>query len=659
MILPVFPIKPGLVLALLLALTFVIYLPGLEGEFIFDDYENIVTNTNSHLADLSPASLQKVLGSGVSSSLGRPLAMLSFGLNTYFTGVDPFYFKLTNLVLHLCNGVALYFLAWQLARLRWDRVDTAPCTASTFALLVTAVWLLHPLNVSTVLYSVQRMTIMATLASICTLLLYCRFRLKDPASGGSALLRLLPMSLLLLLGVLSKETAALSIAMLLLLELYFIGPACPAPNQHQRLFMRASLVCFVLLPGLLAVAVLVSDPALLLGDYSTRDYSWQQRALTQPRVLWNYINWIALPDTRDLVFYHDNYRHSQGLLDPPATLLAILGLAVLAAVAWALRRRLPLVSFGIAFFFAGHLLESTVVDLELMFEHRNYLPSFGLLLALVSLLLAAPVKVLGREAKALLLVGLLVFNAHGTLVETRKWANAYGHLLFNANQNASSHRANYSLGFFYLGLAQEAPDNTTVLDAASAYFRNAATLDPHAIRGHTGLLLADSQNNKPIDQEVVDDLIERVGRVNLLDQGFAELSQLTECWYGGFCRFDKTVMAEIFSAMANNTNTPAIARQAMLEQIGSALIALYGATDDGTALLEMARGLRPDMTMIDTQLIRLALEQGKAQEAAEMIAEARGKPNAERFRAVLEELEQEARLLPQDADAAEADAGND
>lgn len=647
MILPALPPKPGLVLALLLALTFVIYLPGLGGEFIFDDYENIVTNENSHLADLSPASLLKVLGSGVSSSLGRPLAMLSFGLNTYFTGVDPFYFKLTNLVLHLFNGVALYFLARRLAELRWSQVVDAPCTASTFALLVTAIWLLHPLNVSTVMYAVQRMTIMAALASTCTLLLYCHYRLKDPASRFGALVRLLPLSMLTVLGVLSKETAALSIAMLLLLEFYFLVPANPAPNQYQQVFLRAALVCFVLLPGLLAVAVLLSDPALLLGDYSTRDYGWLQRALTQPRVLWNYIHWIALPDTRELVFYHDNYRHSQGLLAPPMTLLAILALTALGTVAWMLRKRLPLVSFGIAFFFAGHLLESTVVDLELMFEHRNYLPSFGLLLALVSLLLAAPVKVLSRQAKALLLGGLLVFHAHGTYVETGKWANAYAHLLFNANQNPGSHRANYSLGFFYLGLAQETPEKSVVLDAASAYFRNALTLDPHAIRGHTGLLLADSQNNKPLDPEVVDDLIERVSRVNFLDQGFAELSQLTECWYGNFCRFDKAVMAQIFSAMASNMNTPAIARQAMLEQIGSALIALYGATEDGIALLELAKALRPDMTMIDTQLIQLALEQGKAQEAFELISEARSKPNAERFSDALEALEQELRLAPQ------------
>lgn len=645
MILPTLPAKPGIVLALLLALTFVIYLPGLAGEFIFDDYENIVTNENAHLDDLSAASLQRVLGSGVASSLGRPMAMLSFGLNTYFTGTDPFYFKLTNLLLHLLNGIALFYLTRCLVQLRCAQAADARLPASAFALLVTALWLLHPLNVSTVLYTVQRMTMMAALASTCTLLLYCHFRLKDPTSRFSALVRLVPLSILLLLGVLSKESAVLSIAILLLLELYFLVPANPAPGQYQRLFLRAGLICFILIPGLLAVAILVSEPALLLGDYATRDYGWQQRALTQPRVLWNYIHWILLPDTRDLVFYHDNYRHSQGLLTPPTTLLALLALAALGILAWALRKRLPLVSFGIAFFFAGHLLESTVVDLELMFEHRNYLPSFGLLLALASLLLAVPVKVLGQQAKVLLLAGLLVFHAHGTYIETSKWANAYEHLLFNANQNAGSHRANYSMGFFYLGLATETPDKASVLDAASAYFRNATTLDPYAIRGHTGLLLADSQNSKQIDAELVDDLIARIARVNLMDQGFAELSQLTECWYGNFCRFDKAVMARIFSAMATSERTPAIARQAMLEQIGSALIALYGATEDGTALLDMARALRPEMTTIDTQLIQLALEQGKAQEALERLEAARSKPNADRFSAVLEELEQQARLV--------------
>lgn len=640
--LPTLPVKPGLVLALLLALTFAIYLPGLAGEFIFDDYENIASNQSSHLADLSAESIGRVLDSGVSSRLGRPLAMLSFGLNTYFTGLDPFYFKLTNLVLHLCNGAALYFLVKCLAQLRTDSSRPAPCSISTFALLVTALWLLHPLNVSTVLYAVQRMTMMAALASTCTLLLYCHFRLKDPRSISDTVLRLLSLSILVLLGVLSKENAVLSIAMLLLLERYFLAPANRAPNQYQQLFLRIGIVCFVLIPCVLALVVLIRDPAMLVGDYSTRDYSWQQRALTQTRVLWNYIHWIALPDTLDLTFYHDNYNYSRGLLTPPTTLLAGVTLVALGALAWAVRERLPFVSFGIAFFFAGHLLESTVIDLELMFEHRNYLPSFGLLLALVSLLLAAPAKLLGKPAKAALLSGLLVFHAHGASIEASKWSNAYAHLLFNANQNPGSHRANYAMGFFYLGLARETPHKASVLDAASAYFRNALPLDPHAIRGHTGLLLADSQNGKPADPVVVDALVERVGRINLLEQGFGELSQLTECWYGNFCRFDKGVMARIFSALARNENTPAIAREAMLEQLGSALIGIYGATEDGKALFEMARDLRPEMSIIDTQLIRVALAQKDPQQALDGIAEARRKPNADSFRQQLAELEQQA-----------------
>jgi hypothetical protein len=55
----------------------------------------------------------------------------------------------------------------------------------------------------------------------------------------------------------------------------------------------------------------------------------------------------------------------------------------LIALAWALRRRAPLISCGIFWFFVGHSMEATVVPLELMFEHRNYLPSFGIIVAVI------------------------------------------------------------------------------------------------------------------------------------------------------------------------------------------------------------------------------------------------------------------------------------
>ena len=90
-----------------------------------------------------------------SSSLGRPLAMLSFALNYYFTQFDTLYFKLTNLVIHLCNGALLYWLG---VRLLSKLLPPSGQNVSTqhqlrwFSLAIVALWLAHPLNLTSVLY---------------------------------------------------------------------------------------------------------------------------------------------------------------------------------------------------------------------------------------------------------------------------------------------------------------------------------------------------------------------------------------------------------------------------------------------------------------------------------------------------------------------------
>ncbi|MCG2634581.1 MAG: hypothetical protein J4A00_06630, partial [Gammaproteobacteria bacterium] len=81
--------------------------------------------------------------------------------------------------------------------------------------------------------------------------------------------------------------------------------------------------------------------------------------------------------------YHDDIPISQGIFEPVSTLPSILGLLIFLVTALSLRKRQPLIALGLFWFLGGHLLESTFIPLEIAHEHRNYLPSAGLLLALV------------------------------------------------------------------------------------------------------------------------------------------------------------------------------------------------------------------------------------------------------------------------------------
>jgi hypothetical protein len=113
-------------------------------------------------------------------------------------------------------------------------------------------------------------------------------------------------------------------------------------------------------------------------------------------------------------FYHDDMAVSKGLMTPVTTSGSILLLAALVALAVMLRRRQPVIALGILFFLVAHLMESTILPLDLMFEHRNYLASFGMLLALVALLAQ-----LIRQPRVLAAAGIVLLLSWSSLTVVR------------------------------------------------------------------------------------------------------------------------------------------------------------------------------------------------------------------------------------------------
>src|SRR5688572_8893172 len=92
-----------LVPAALLAAVALIYWPGLGGGFVFDDYPNIVDNVQLHVSGTSWHEWIAAMFSSTAGAVQRPLAMLTFALNHYFTGLDPRAMKLTNIAIHVLN----------------------------------------------------------------------------------------------------------------------------------------------------------------------------------------------------------------------------------------------------------------------------------------------------------------------------------------------------------------------------------------------------------------------------------------------------------------------------------------------------------------------------------------------------------------------------
>lgn len=356
-----------------------IYLPNLNGGFVFDDYPNFAANPDVKLTSLDVAGWLDVLFSGWSGPLGRPVAMLSFALNYYLGGLESFYFKFFNLGLHLLCGL----LCWRLALGLLRRVPNCTDSTARYAAAATAaIWLLHPMHLTVVLYTVQRMTSLSTLFCLAGMLCYLSGRERVVRQQPGAAWRIMvAFALFTPLAILSKENGALLPLYLLLIEVYFFraGNFGRLPGH----WLTGTFACTVLLPVLAAtVWVYWRWDTLHVGVYREYDHGPGSRLLTQTRVLWQYLQMIFLPASDWFTLHHDDIRISWNLWTPWTTLPATAGMVGLAIGAWLLRKRAQVASFGIALFLVGHLVESTVLPLEAVYEHRNYLPAFGLLLVL-------------------------------------------------------------------------------------------------------------------------------------------------------------------------------------------------------------------------------------------------------------------------------------
>ena len=371
--------RVAVILPAILILSSIAYAPGLTGGFAFDDYSTILQNPFVIDAEANIDSLADAAWSGgVAGKLRRPIPMLTFAFNAITSGSAPFSYKVTNLLIHLINGVLLFFLLKVLCK----RVHhgflaaQAKVDPSLVALAITSIWLLHPINLTTVLYVVQRMTSIATLFSLLALLAYCYGRERQIAGRSAAFLIYFITPLFITLAVFSKENAVLVPALIALIECCFYRFAANSA-KHRQLLISA----YVLFSGtvLLIFAYFVwTNPGWLAERYEYRSFSVTDRLMTESRVLWIYISMILVPRLPQFALYHDDIFLSQSVFEPLSTLFSLSALFLALVVAVLAFKKRPIVTFGILWFLVGHSLESSVIPLDIAHEHRNYLPSVGI-----------------------------------------------------------------------------------------------------------------------------------------------------------------------------------------------------------------------------------------------------------------------------------------
>lgn len=427
-----------LALGLLALTTGWVYAPGLHGSFLFDDFGSLPA-----LGAYGPvthwATFWRYITSGTADPTGRPLAMLTFLLDANNWPADPLPFKRTNLILHLLNGVLLYALLIRLSNLLSDNTHRVRLAA----VLGCALWLLHPLLVSTTLYIVQREAMLAATCAMSGLLLWLhgRQQLVDGRLKVGAMWSVVGLGGFTLLGTLAKANGTLLPAYALLIELIVLIPQRPMPAGAAQRSHQTVMVVFGVIPAVAVLGYVLWTGLHGLwagGPVGVRPWSIGQRLLTEPRVLIDYLELLWFPRPFSSGLFNDQYTASTSWLHPATTLPAMLVVFALIGGAWWQRRRRPALALAVLFYFVGQLLESSSIPLELYFEHRNYAPAL-LMFWPLGLWLADTRQL--RWVKIALMIALPLTLAGMTHARAEVWGNVRTQGLIWALINPASPRA--------------------------------------------------------------------------------------------------------------------------------------------------------------------------------------------------------------------------
>jgi hypothetical protein len=540
--------KPIFSYIFLLIITLLVYWPGLSGDFLFDDFPNIVTNSAIHAETLNLDTLQRAAKAYEPGTLiGRPLATISFAIDYSLGGKNPWGYKLVSLLVHLINVLLIFTLTRRLLAL--PRAGAPWSTAAAFTIAV--LWAVHPLQVSAVLYIVQRMETLALTFVLLALLAYLHGRLRQQNSKRGWPWLVASM-VLAGIGFLSKETAILFAAYTLALELTVLNFDAESRRTTGTLqwiygigvVLALALFTFLIFPK-------YADPTV----YSIRDFTLDERLLSQLRILSMYLGWMLLPRPNSLTFYYDDYPISHGWLDPATTLISGLFLLGLITTAWLMRKRMPLFALGIFWFFAAHLLTSTVFPLELVYEHRNYFALFGILLALADLVRRIPLND-HPALKPVVIGAIVVIFAFLTVIRSATWGDPFLLATDLVARNPLSTRASSDLATLYVGMSGSNPDSP-FFSMGQQEFERASRLPNASPLPEQGLILMAATTGQPIKEEWWDRLIDKLKTQPIGTQESLAVAGLLKQRYAGIELSDAR-LAEIYGTILSRGPQPPV-----------------------------------------------------------------------------------------------------
>lgn len=417
-----------------------LYLPGLKGGFLFDDLPNLGDMTAYGDARLWESGKQYIVN-GFAGPTGRPISLATFWLtaSSWVEG-NAFPFKLINLILHLGCGVLLFSVIQYILKL----YQYEEKKALFIAFFASSLWLVHPLFVSTTLYVVQRMTQLALFFNLLGILGYLYGRLQLEKDQYKAyIIMTLSVGLGTLIATFSKENGALLPLFILVIE--FCNPA----QIKKTHWVWRSIV--LVIPSILVLWLILKEFNFSDHPWPSRNFNQPERLMSEARIVSEYLFRIYVPQIEGQGLYQDGYVVSKSLFQPITTLYSIIFLLVLLITALVFRFKYPLYALSILFFFAAHLMESTLLGLELYFEHRNYAAAIFIFLPLGALLWGLRDCIQSKIITLIALV-IVVFFSIFTFQRAILWGDTQNLKNYWAQHNPNSPRAQIGYAQYLINL---------------------------------------------------------------------------------------------------------------------------------------------------------------------------------------------------------------
>jgi hypothetical protein len=460
-------------LLLLAAVALLIYSNTFHAPFIFDDESSITQNYT--IRNLSNFLYNHI---GYKSIPNRYIGYLTFALNYRFGGLNEVGYHVVNLAIHIANGLLVYALVRMTLRTPFfvqrstfdvknsdSAIHNSQFTIhNCLPLLAALLFVCHPIQTQAVTYIVQRLTSLATLFFLSSLVLHIRWRLSREDGHPFISWEVSPYWLLSLLSAIlamkTKEIAFTLPMIVLLYEFSFFGkPTLLRMKESGALFLTICIIPITVFTMQGNVAeFLTAVNKVTMGRVAADRWEY---LYTQFSAIVTYLRLLLFPVSQNLDY---DYPINHSLLDPRAFLSLALLLAILVMAVWLYYRSSfkiqiftihysRLIAFGILWFFITLSVESSLMPLpDIIFEHRSYLPSVGFFISVAVLIVEAIQKLHISSVRKLAgcsVIGLLLIFSVATYMRNGVWQNWETMWSDVAIKSPQKPRAFNNLGSYY------------------------------------------------------------------------------------------------------------------------------------------------------------------------------------------------------------------